>query len=61
MEQQNLDTYEAEEGFTLEFLEPQHAIDVNRKTIVDDFSQTMLEREALVLELLIQEGYFRSE
>ena len=54
MKQQNPNTYEAEEGFTLEFLEPQHAIDVNRKTIVDDFSQTMPEREALVLELLIR-------
>lgn len=58
LEQQNLDKYEAEEGFTLEFLEPQLAIDVNRKTILDDFNQAMLEREALVLELLIQEGYF---
>lgn len=55
---QNLDKYEAEEGFTLEYLEPQLAIDVNRKTILDDFSQAMLEREALVLELLIKEGYF---
>ncbi len=25
--------------------------------MLDDFSQVMLEREALVLELLIQEGY----
>ena len=25
---------------------------------MDDFTQAMLEREALVLELLIQEGYF---
>lgn len=58
LEQQNLDKYEAEAGFTLEFLEPQLAIDVNRKTILDDFNQAMLEREALVLELLIQEGYF---
>lgn len=56
--QQNLDRYEAEEGFTLEFLKPQLAIEVNRKTILDDFSQVMLEREALVLEFLIQEGYF---
>lgn len=53
-----MDKYEAEEGFTLEYLEPQLAIDVNRKTILDDFSQAMLEREALVLELLIKEGYF---
>lgn len=58
IEQQNLDMYEAEEGFALKFLEPQLAIDVNRETILDDFTQVMLEREALVLELLIQEGYF---
>jgi 8-oxo-dGTP pyrophosphatase MutT (NUDIX family) len=58
MEQQHLDKYEADEGFTLEFLEPQFAIDVNRKTRLDDFSQVMLEREALVLELLIKEGFF---
>ena len=58
IEQQNLDKYEADEGFTLEFLKPQLAIDVNRETILDDFTQVMLEREALVLELLIQEGYF---
>ena len=61
LEQQNLDNYEADEGFTLEFLEPQLAIKVNRTTILDDFSQIMLEREALVLELLIQEGYFRDK
>ena len=39
-------------------MKPQLAIDVNRETILDDFTQIMLEREALVLELLIQEGYF---
>ena len=58
LEQQNLDVYEAEEGFTLEFLEPRRAIEANRKCIIDDFSQVMVEREALVLERLIQEGYF---
>ncbi len=58
IEQKNLDKYEADEGFTFEFLKPQLAIGVNRKTILDDFAQVMLEREALVLELLIQEGYF---
>lgn len=57
IEQQNLDKYEADESFTFEFLKPQLAIDVNRETILD-FTQIMLEREALVLELLIQEGYF---
>lgn len=54
-EQQNMDKYEADEGFTLEFLEPQFAINVNRRTMLDDFSQVMLEREALVLELLLRE------
>lgn len=58
IEQQSLDKYEADEGFTLQFLDPQPAIDVNRETVLDDFTQVMLEREALVLELLIQEGYF---
>lgn len=54
-----MDTYEAaDEGFTLTFVEPRHVIGVNRETILDDFTQVMLEREALVLELLIQEGYF---
>lgn len=55
---QHLDSYEADEGFTLVYEEPQHAIQVNRETILDDFTQVMLEREALVLELLIKEGYF---
>ena len=53
-----MDKYEADEGFTLEFLEPHLAIDVNKETILDDFTQVMSEREALVLGLLIQEGYF---
>lgn len=58
LERQNLDKYEADEGVTLEYVNPQFAIDVNRENIMDDFSRGMLEREALVLELLIQEGYF---
>lgn len=55
---QNLDEYEADEGFTLKFVEPQLAIHTNRTNVLDDFNQVMLEREARVLELLIQEGYF---
>ncbi len=56
--QQNLDSYEAEEGFMLTFLNPQFAIDQNRRNQLDDLNQVMLEREARVLELLLQEGYF---
>ncbi|MDE6636030.1 MAG: NUDIX domain-containing protein [Lachnospiraceae bacterium] len=62
IEQQYLDEYEADEGYELQFVEPQLAINTNRKNMSDDFvDQVMLEREVRVLELLIQEGYFESE
>ena len=48
---QQLDDYEAEEEFTLEYVDPAHAICVNR-----DKDPIMLEREARVLEMMIQEG-----
>ena len=52
---QDLDGYEAEAQFTLEYVEPDHAIFVNRKNIGHDPKE--LEREARVLEILKQEGY----
>lgn len=58
--EQELDDYEEEEGFVLEFVEPQYAIDVNEhvnhkeKEEVTIFSG-MLERENKVLRLLINE------
>ena len=59
---QNLDDYEAEEQFTLEYVEPDKAILANRKVICGPNGQPMrnleLEREARVLELLQEEGYF---
>lgn len=58
--QQHLDDYEAEERFTLEFVAPQTAIEVNREHPHGPKDQIMIEREARVLELLIQEGYFNS-
>lgn len=58
MVEQNLDEYEADEGFVLEYLSPQIAINVNKKNVSDDFSRNvMLERDTKVLELLMQEGY----
>lgn len=57
---QNLDEYEADEGFTLRFPDPWSAIAVNRRNITDAFHQAISEREAQVLELLIQEGYLDS-
>lgn len=53
---QSLDEYEAEAGFTLEFVEPRIAIAVNRTHDHGDTDQLMLEREARVLECLMAEG-----
>lgn len=55
---QCLDDYEAEERFTLEFVDPRLAIASNRTLHHSPKDPTMLEREARVLERLVQEGYF---
>lgn len=55
---QCLDNYEAEEGFTLEWVDPDQAIVVNRFADHGPKNQNMLEREARVLVLLKEEGYF---
>lgn len=54
---QHLDDYEAEERFTLEFVEPLHAIRTNRQKDHGPKDPIMLEREARVLEMLMEEGY----
>ncbi len=53
---QQLDDYEAEERFTLEYVDPTHAIRINREVDHGPKDQIMLEREARVLEMMIQEG-----
>lgn len=58
-QKQKLDDYEAEERFTLEYVLPQTAIATNRFHAHGPKDQTMLEREARVLECLIEEGYLR--
>lgn len=55
---QNLDDYEADEGFILEYLSPQAAISANQKNHSKAVDQVMLDRETRVLELLLAEGYF---
>ena len=54
---QCLDDYEAEEMFILEYVEPLQAITTNREKEKDCtyIKRNMLEREVLILELLIQE------
>ena len=44
-----------EEGFTLEFVDPHYAMEKNRK-VTDRPYEMMFEREARVLECLIEEG-----
>lgn len=51
-----LDDYEAEERFTLEYVNPICAIRINREVDHGPTDQIMLEREAKVLEMMIQEG-----
>jgi len=56
---QQLDDYEAAERFTMEWVDPVYAIETNRRPDHGPKNPTMIEREARVLEVLIQEGYFK--
>lgn len=53
---QQLDEYEAQEAYQLEFVEPQTAIRKDRSVKDSPYDPLMLEREARVLELLLAEG-----
>ena len=55
---QDLQGYEAEEGYELVYVDPRVAIEKNRHLGKTPYSPTMFEREARVLEMLIEEGYF---
>ncbi len=55
---QQLDDYEAEESYRLEMVLPSVAIEANRKDIKSPYDYTMFEREARVLEMLMEEGFF---
>ncbi len=56
--EQNLDDYEDFEKFTLELVDPKMAINANRNSDHGPKNKDMIEREAKVLENLINEGYF---
>jgi 8-oxo-dGTP pyrophosphatase MutT (NUDIX family) len=55
---QDLDEYEAEEGFTPEFVDPRHAIETNLHHDHSGKESAMFPREAGVLKWLLDEGYF---
>ena len=56
--EQQLDDYENFEKFTLELVDPKIAISINRNKEHGPKDLDMIEREAKVLELLINDGYF---
>lgn len=53
---QRLDNYEATESYTLEFVEPAIVIQKNRNVSDIPYNSAMFEREARVIEMLIDEG-----
>ena len=55
---QSLDNYEADEAYTMEFVEPEIAIMKNRNVIASPYDPNMFEREACVIEMLLAEGVF---
>ncbi len=58
---QELDGYEAGEDYTLEFVSPRTAIRKNRSVSNSPYNRMMFEREARVLEMLMEEGYLPGE
>lgn len=53
---QKLDEYEFKEAYTLEFIDSETVIRKNRDAMQTPYNQTMLEREAKIIELLMAEG-----
>ena len=56
---QKLDGYEARESYTLEYVKPDIAIRKNRAVKDSPYNDMMFEREARVLEMLIEEGFIK--
>jgi 8-oxo-dGTP pyrophosphatase MutT (NUDIX family) len=58
---QDLDNYESKENYTLEFVDPLTAIRKNRNVAQSPYNRMMFEREARVLEMLMEEGFLPQE
>ena len=56
---QQLDDYEAQESYRLEYVEPLTAINKNYNVKNSPYNRLMFEREARVLEILIAEGLLK--
>ena len=57
--EQDLDQYEADEHFTLEYVDYKKVLEANRKPEHGPKDPIMIEREARVIELLVKEGYLK--
>lgn len=55
---QDLDEYEKQESYQLEYVAPAFAIEKNRTVKESPYNRMMFEREARVLEMLLSEGLF---
>lgn len=53
LQEQSLDDYESEEGFTLEYVLPETVIDVNKNAYHGGYDRHLIEREAKVTEYLL--------
>ena len=54
--EQDLDEYENDEGFTLEYAEPSHIIEVNRTHDHFGYDAMLIEREAMITEYIMTKG-----
>lgn len=53
LQEQSLDDYESEEGFTLEYVLPETVIDVNKNAYHGGYDRHLIERETKVTEYLL--------
>lgn len=58
---QELDSYEEEEGYRLVFVTAQEVLDRNFSVEATPYDQSMFEREAMVVECLIRDGFLKEE
>ena len=59
IQRQNLDGYEADEKFTLEFVDAKKIIGTNAACANPKVDKIILQRENRVTEMLVEEGFFK--
>ena len=59
IQKQNLDDYEADEKFTLEFVDAKKIIETNAACANPKVDKIILQRESWVTQMLVEEGFLR--